>query len=1430
MSLVIIFLLVFNGALVAQTRTSVQSGNWTTASTWDCTCVPGTTEDAVIAAGHSVTLTAATTINNFTINAGGIFDYDGNTLTVNGTVTPFVSVQSGQYTTSSTWLNGSAPGASDRVIIVTGHSVSTPSSGMPDVLDITIDAGAVLSTANNKDVTVTSNLVVNGTLVLNSGNANLIFSTASTTVSGSGTIDASASTNGVLVQAATTISSGSSLTFLGNIDLDVGITLTNNGNMIVSGGDIVGGSATAQLTMGTDSDLEIDGVLLSTGILDASTNSGNNVEYNGSAAQTIKSPSANSYHSLTVSGTSTKTFPANALTLEGDLTVTAGTLDVNSQNITIEGNWSNSGTVSNLSTVTFSNTSDQSVTTNATDFVNLTVNKSSGTITLNEDVIVTGTLTLTQGNISTGSNFLQLGSGSEGTFAYTAGRIIGTFGRYIGSVTTTAFDYPIGTSSDDRTVAITFDQTAGGRSAGVVFANFVESDPGGNGFPIADDVILYNAFNEGYWDFTVNGFSKGGPNSFDIVLAGDGFSSFTIGANTRIVTRANAGSNWTADGSHNAVSGNDVSRNNITTFVAQFAFADDTNCTGPSDPTISGVTEVCTSDTNDTYSVTLNSGNDYEWTVIGGTIDGQTNPTGFVTDLNSIDIDWGSTGQVGSVSVQERNTCTTSNTITQSVNINSIAPASITGNTIVPENETGVPYSVTNDANTTYTWTITGGTQASGTTTNSITVDWGSNGVGTVAVTATKTSPSCSSSTQTQLSVTKYIVVNSDVNAAGCNGNWNDDDCWETGAQPLATESARIVAGETINMSSNESITNLIVSGTLTANSPRSLDVGGDLTINSTGTVSGTGTITLSGSLSSPQNQIDGTGTFSVSNVDITTASKTIASTTVMTISGTVNIANDLTLTNNGTVTFSGTLDGGNTGSEFATGTNSSTTFSSATAPMATGTLDASATGSTVVYSNGTGVTIKAPVSSYYNLETSTGTQTLGATTDVNGSFTLTSGTFAMGVNDMTVAGDMTYTAGTLTSTGTITLDGTDNQTVSGAWTIPNLTVNNTLDGADAITVSSGITISTLLTLTDGIMGSGSNVVTVSNTGTGAIAGGSADSFINGILARQTITNTLYDFHVGESTSYRRVGITPISTSGSTYQVEPFNNAFSDLTNLGVGINNVSEAIYWDIQRTAGTDAAQVRLHWNTQAELAITQAADLRVAHYTGGQWEDRGNGANSGDVDPGYVESATATSTFSPFTIGSASGAENPLPVELLSFAGEIKDGVVILNWSTATELNNDFFEIERSHDGVSFSKIGQVDGNGTTQTVTDYVFEDRVPFTGISFYRLKQVDFDGVFEYSFVISVNNETILGLDVLLAPNPTTTDNIQFRLITDDQIPVDVGIYDLAGKVLYEAKHSLNQSEALIRLQESIQLKSGIYLLKVVQGEYERVLRLRIQQ
>lgn len=96
--------------------------------------------------------------------------------------------------------------------------------------------------------------------------------------------------------------------------------------------------------------------------------------------------------------------------------------------------------------------------------------------------------------------------------------------------------------------------------------------------------------------------------------------------------------------------------------------------------------------------------------------------------------------------------------------------------------------------------------------------------------------------------------------------------------------------------------------------------------------------------------------------------------------------------------------------------------------------------------------------------------------------------------------------------------------------------------------------------------------------------------------------------------------------------------------------------------------------------------------------------------------------------------------LPIELLSFDGSNEGNVNILNWKCATETNNDRFEIERSTDGLSWIKIGTVDGAGTSSTLTEYSFRDSGYTKGYNYYRLKQVDFNGAYDYSGIIAVNS------------------------------------------------------------------------------------------
>lgn len=109
--------------------------------------------------------------------------------------------------------------------------------------------------------------------------------------------------------------------------------------------------------------------------------------------------------------------------------------------------------------------------------------------------------------------------------------------------------------------------------------------------------------------------------------------------------------------------------------------------------------------------------------------------------------------------------------------------------------------------------------------------------------------------------------------------------------------------------------------------------------------------------------------------------------------------------------------------------------------------------------------------------------------------------------------------------------------------------------------------------------------------------------------------------------------------------------------------------------------------------------------------------------------------------------------LPVELTKFNATKRADKVNLAWQTATEINNDRFEIQRSHDGNRFESIGKVYGEGNSQKLVDYSFVDDAPLSGVNYYRLKQVDIDGAFEYSDIASVKMDKAANIRI----TPTST-------------------------------------------------------------------------
>jgi hypothetical protein len=240
------------------------------------------------------------------------------------------------------------------------------------------------------------------------------------------------------------------------------------------------------------------------------------------------------------------------------------THDCNNFDINIKGDWGCNGIfIYDTKTVTFDGTDNQSITNiDFQTFYNLTIDKSSGTVNLNSNVVVIDELDMTQGNINTGVDKISLGTSTTdyGTLTYTSGQVIGKYEKwFVQSVHDgIAQSFPVGTDSYYRPISAIFIIGGGISSGGSIIAEFIESNPGSSGLalqdsPQIDPDSVYNTFIDGYWSLTdANGISI---TDYDLQLTGNGFSSFTIESETRLLIRDNYVSDWTNEGTHvNAVS------------------------------------------------------------------------------------------------------------------------------------------------------------------------------------------------------------------------------------------------------------------------------------------------------------------------------------------------------------------------------------------------------------------------------------------------------------------------------------------------------------------------------------------------------------------------------------------------------------------------------------------------------------------------------------------------------------------------------------------------------------------------------------------------------------------------------------------------------------------------------------------------------------
>ena len=185
-------------------------------------------------------------------------------------------------------------------------------------------------------------------------------------------------------------------------------------------------------------------------------------------------------------------------------------------------------------------------------------------------------------------------------------------------------------------------------------------------------------------------------------------------------------------------------------------------------------------------------------------------------------------------------------------------------------------------------------------------------------------------------------------------------------------------------------------------------------------------------------------------------------------------------------------------------------------------------------------------------------------------------------------------------------------------------------------------------------------------------------------------------------------------------------------------------------------------------------------------------------------------------------------PVPVELVSFAARLNLGSVELTWSTSTETNNQGFSIERKTSNAVWTEIGFVSGRGTTTEHSYYNFSDNNLSANKYYYRLKQIDFDGTFEYSNIVEVDVNSVmeysLNQNYPNPFNPSTT--IEFSI--PEQGLVNLSVYNLIGEKVTTIVNEMMESGSHKLEFNATSLASGIYLVKMTSGSFSDVIKINL--
>lgn len=464
-----------------------------------------------------------------------------------------------------------------------------------------------------------------------------------------------------------------------------------------------------------------------------------------------------------------------------------------------------------------------------------------------------------------------------------------------------------------------------------------------------------------------------------------------------------------------------------------------------------------------------------------------------------------------------------------------------------------------------------------------------------------------------------------------------------------------------------------------------------------------------------------------------------------------------------------------------------------------------------------------------------------GATITVNGDVEMKNATAVNNSGTISLTGNWINNAGANvfgTSKGTVVLNG-GSQHIQGGYPTAfyHLTLQNGLKTihTDITTGGGGIPYNGVLNLNDAVLSLKSNMVSVLNSSitaiqrtTGYILSEEANNlarvwWVNVNAGTHTIP---FGNNAGDDISFAFTVTPPIgfqvgSLRVSTYATLPNNTPYplspvvvNHVNNSG-GSDNSANTVdrFWHIEQNGvcnftfkyapGETPANGNTQMRAQAWNTLNSGWMLPVA------------GQSNPTIQQVFVPAVA------PLLPGTLLGTTwtlamntTPLPVELLSFtANATGSSKVKCAWTTASEINNDFFTVQRSRDGVTFTNIGKANGNGTTSLLHQYEFNDENALPGISYYRLLQTDYDGTTTTSPIVAVHLKDNHSIRIFPVP---ADQSVVVSAIDDES--VSYTIYDADGKLVQKDVYPGNASGFTI---PTAHLENGIYHLEIISGNHQ---------